>query len=213
MGEAEGLVAVGALDEGDVLASALLTDSRQVLGEADLEGSKEGARVSVSVSGRLPGVLQEGAEARGAEGPVHQRDDLQDVVSLVHNEGDVMSEDMAGDPLHHSLEGTEKVHVEGLDEGGRAGRDVVHLQLLARGHEGGDGGVILERGPTVDEKDDLGWSGGDENTRREPVKHLVLRHDVRRPRTHDEVAVGRDEVTAAGELASRLLHDDEELLG
>ena len=38
MGEAEGLVAVGALDEGDVLASALLTDSRQVLGEADLGG-------------------------------------------------------------------------------------------------------------------------------------------------------------------------------
>jgi len=144
VGEAEGLVAVGALDEGDVLASALLTDSRQVLGEADLEGSEEGAWVSVGVSGRLPGVLQEGAEARGAEGPVHQRDDLQDVVSLVHNEGDVMSEDMAGDPLHHSLEGTEKVHVEGLDEGGRAGRDVVHLQLLARGHEGGDGGVILE---------------------------------------------------------------------
>ena len=47
MGEAEGLVAVGALDESDVLASALLTDSRQVLGEADLEGSEEGARVSV----------------------------------------------------------------------------------------------------------------------------------------------------------------------
>jgi len=43
VGEAEGLVAVGALDEGDVLASALLTDSRQVLGEADLEGSEEGA--------------------------------------------------------------------------------------------------------------------------------------------------------------------------
>ena len=79
VGEAEGLVAVGALDEGDVLASALLTDSRQVLGEADLEGSEEGARVSVGVSSRLPGVLQEGAEARGAEGPVHQRDDLQDI--------------------------------------------------------------------------------------------------------------------------------------
>ena len=59
MGEAEGLVAVGTLDEGDVLASALLTDSRQVLGEADLEGSEEGARVSVGVLGRLPGVLQE----------------------------------------------------------------------------------------------------------------------------------------------------------
>jgi len=87
--------------------------------------------VSVGVSGRLPGVLQEGAEARGAEGPVHQRDDLQDVVSLVHNKGDVMSEDMAGDPLHHSLEGTEKVHVEGLDEGGRAGRDIVHLQMTS----------------------------------------------------------------------------------
>ena len=90
--------------------------------------------MSVGVSSRLPGVLQEGAEARGAEGPVHQRDDLQDVVSLVHNEGDVMSEDMAGDPLHHSLEGTEKVYIEGLDEGGRAGRDVVHLQLLASLH-------------------------------------------------------------------------------
>jgi len=42
VGEAEGLVAVGALDEGDVLASALLTDSRQILGKQTWRGVRKG---------------------------------------------------------------------------------------------------------------------------------------------------------------------------